>query len=356
MQAGPTNQSLNILVGLQKKCVDVTLLTFDSEVEGDSWLNKFIESGIKIHQLNLKTKNPFIAAKYLRSYVNEYSIDIIHGCGTRVDIVAYLANVRAKKVVTHRSYPDMIAEGAPLLVRKLVVPFYMHILKRMNSVVACSKSMQKAFLSECNMSMECVQNAVNTDFFRPISSEDKVELRRKMGIDNIPTYLVLGVLLPRKNNDIIIQAVNSISDFAGQVLFVGGGPEETKLKQLASDNPRIKFCGSTLTPINYLQISDFFISASLSEGLPNSVLEGISCGLVPILSEIDPHKEIVEGSSVEFTFGVNDTARLIEIIRNTMHFDVKEMSRFARELALEKFTIDVMANNYLRIYNRIINL
>lgn len=350
MQAGPTNQSLNILVGLKKKGLDVTLLTFDPEVEGDSWLNKFTEAGINIHQLNLKTKNPFTAAKYLRKYVRENRVDIIHGCGTRVDIIAFLANVQAKKVVTHRSYPNMIAEEAPLLIRKLVVPLYMHILKKMDSVVACSKSMQKAFLQECNMSMECVQNAVNTEFFRPISTEEKAELRKKMGIDNIPTYLVLGVLLPRKNNEVIIQAINSIPDFVGQVLFVGGGSEETKLRQLASDNQRIKFCGSTLTPINYLQVSDYFISASISEGLPNSVLEAISCGLVPILSNIEPHKEIVENSSVDFRFAPSDSAELVRCLKTISKIDQNTLSISARKLSIEKFGVDAMAAKYIDIY------
>ena len=55
------------------------------------------------------------------------------------------------------------------------------ILKKMDAVVACSKSMQKAFLSECNMSMDCVQNAVNTDLFHPISFEGKIELRKELG-------------------------------------------------------------------------------------------------------------------------------------------------------------------------------
>ena len=44
----------------------------------------------------------------------------------------------------------------------------------------------------------------------------------------------------------------------------------------------------------YLGASNYFISASLAEGLPNSVLEAMACGLPCILSNIPPHVEIHE--------------------------------------------------------------
>lgn len=39
-------------------------------------------------------------------------------------------------------------------------------------------------------------------------------------------------------------------------------------------------------------MSDIMISASLAEGLPNSVLEGLACGLPILFSDITPHQEI----------------------------------------------------------------
>ena len=64
------------------------------------------------------------------------------------------------------------------------------------------------------------------------------------------------------------------------------------LKKLAGNDSRIKFIGRVPSPIKYLRISDYFVSASLSEGLPLAVMEGMGCGLPAILSNIDSHFEM----------------------------------------------------------------
>lgn len=355
MQSGPINQSLNILRGLNEiQNVDVTLITFEAEIEGATWLLRFKEASIKIIQLNLQSKNLLIAASKLRALVKKEKFDIIHGCGTRVDLIALLANTSAKLVITHRSYPDMIAEGKPEILRKIIVPIYMKAMKKMDAVVACSYSMQEAFLKQCNMKLNVVQNAVNTNFFVPVSIEEKRLLRKKLNIDDKPTFLVLGTLRPRKNNQLIIEAVNSISNFDGQVLFVGAGPEEQKLKETAQSNRNIHFMGSTLTPIDYLQASDYFISASLSEGLPNSVLEAISCGLVPILSNIAPHQEIVENTNVSFVFDPLRREELVARIEEVLLKNLQILAEESRTLAVTVFGVNTMANKYYSVYKDIL--
>ena len=357
MKSGPINQSFNILKGLKKlDDIDVVLVTFDKEIEGDSWLDRFLSTGIKVHQFNLTSRNVFKAALKLRQYVSKEKIDIVHGCGTRVDLIMYLSGVRAKKIITHRSYPDMIAEGEPSLLRKLIVPLYLHVMKCMDAVVACSYSMQKAFKTQCDMKLDVIQNAVDTERFTPLDKNEKKKLRRKLGINDIPTFLVLGTLRPRKNNSIIIDAINQYAGFNGQVLFVGSGPEEAFLREKSKNNDRIIFYGSTLNPLDYLQISDYLISASLSEGLPNSVLEAISCGLIPILSNIEPHLEIVCNTSIGFTFNPRNSQELLSRLKKVTMYNQDELSRYARVLAINKFGIDSMTLKYESEYKKLLNI
>jgi glycosyltransferase involved in cell wall biosynthesis len=63
-------------------------------------------------------------------------------------------------------------------------------------------------------------------------------------------------------------------------------------KQLASQYSNISLKGKVIDVDEYLEAADCFVSASLSEGLPNSVIEALAWGLPIILSDIPEHREI----------------------------------------------------------------
>ena len=215
--------------------------------------------------------------------------------------------------------------------------------------------MQATYLQDYNIKMECVQNGVDTDYFVPLNKEGKRELRNELHLRNVRTFLVLGLLLPRKNNSLIIDAFKEVGDSFGQLIIVGGGPEDESLKKRAANNPNIIFTGHTSAPLEYLQASDFLISASLAEGLPNTVLEAISCGLIPLLSDIMPHKELVENSNISHIFQRNSVEDLVELLNETGSWDVEEQSRLARELAVERYGVKTLAHRYEKIYESAIN-
>ena len=104
-------------------------------------------------------------------------------------------------------------------------------------------------------------------------------------------------------------------------------------------------------------MSDIFVSASLSEGLPNSVLEAGTAGLPMILSDIPQHREIWDSESeiVSF-FPVKDK----EILKEKM----EEMINRKRDISLrykisanisERFNSIRMSKLYQSFYNEMLN-
>ena len=78
------------------------------------------------------------------------------------------------------------------------------------------------------------------------------------------------------------------------LLFAGDGPLARACKGLAGGDPRIHFLGQISNVQDYLQVADVFVSAALSEGLPNTVLEAMASGLPTVLSDIPAHREILD--------------------------------------------------------------
>ena len=68
---------------------------------------------------------------------------------------------------------------------------------------------------------------------------------------------------------------------------------------------------------DYLQAADIFISTAVSEGLPNTVLEALSSGLPCILSDIGPHREIIEKNvGAGKLFKLRDSVELSKIMED----------------------------------------
>lgn len=148
--------------------------------------------------------------------------------------------------------------------------------------------------------------------------------------------------------------MNSINQDKFSVVFVGNGPEEDILKEKATNNNNIIFAGSTNTPIKYLQSADVLISSSMAEGLPNTVLEALSCGLPCILSDIGPHIELIEGTEAGIIFNRNSVEDLCNRLMDSCQWDMKSKSQEARRIAVDNFGVRSLAEKYEHIYEKVL--
>lgn len=353
--SGPVNQALNILIGLNRiPGVHATLVTLAPE-DDSSWLYRFKDNSIDIVQLNQSYFHILKAIRLLKKYIKEHRIDVVHSAGFRADFVNMNLRKLVKTVSTQRCQPDEMVEKFPKLIRPPFEKYHLHILSKIHTVVACSKSLQSHFLKFYRMDVFAVQNGVNTDFFLPVDSSAKTLLRKNLGIkqDKL-TYVTLGRLGERKNVGLIIDAFRLIDNKDVQLLIVGGGPLEDELKRKAYGDNRFIFTGQVSKPIDYLQASDYLISSSFAEGLPNTVLEALSCGLPCILSDIEPHKELLANTNTGVLFNHYDVSSLVEAVKQSLSWNLNEMKEHARRHAIQCFSIDKLANDYYVLYKSIV--
>ncbi len=354
-QSGPVNQALNILIGLNRQPnVHATLITLAPE-GSITWLNRFKDKGINIVQLNQPYLKTFKAINLLKRYISENDVKIVHSAGFRADFVNMMMGKLVKKVSTQRCQPNEMVEKFPRFLRPPFEWYHLHIIKKLDSIVACSKALQKHFYDIYNIKVGVVQNGVNTDFFVPLSLEKKEELRKELGLSlNKITYVTVGRLGKRKNFGLIIDAFKNINREDIQLIIVGSGPLEDELKNKSAGDNRIIFVGLTPNPIVYYQASDIFISSSFAEGLPNTVLESLSCGLPCILSEIEPHKELLANSSAGILFNHFEVISMQNSIISSFSWNIPQLSVNARQLAVDNYGIDRLAKEYLSVYNNIL--
>lgn len=147
-----------------------------------------------------------------------------------------------------------------------------------------------------------IPNPVDTDYFCPCSPEVRGRLRRELGVGlDTPVIVFSGRLAPQKELPWLIGAfARVVRELPHAILvLIGDGSLRAELGQLVSGlnlDRNVIFTGRLNTEgvLKWLQAGDVFALISAIEGLPCSLIEAMSAGLAPVVSDISAHTQLVE--------------------------------------------------------------
>lgn len=113
--------------------------------------------------------------------------------------------------------------------------------------------------------------------------------------------LSVGRLEPIKNYLNILEAMSILkkSDIDFKFVIFGTGYLEEELKVYLKQNnldDRVLLMGAVKNAVNYMQIFDYFLLASVHEGFPNSLIESMSKGLIPFVTDSGDSYDIVSNN------------------------------------------------------------
>lgn len=200
------------------------------------------------------------------------------------------------------------------------------------------------------LSIEVVPNGVDTTVFRP------AEMPRRQK-DRCHCIFVGRLVDGQKQIGKIIDVVARNTDL--ELSVVGAGPDERRLRQraqLSGGHGRIHFCGWLKDGdlVRIYQDADIYVSASVAEGMSNSALEAMACGLPLVLSRIPGHQELVIEEQNGFLFDPGSTSelegRLLSLAANPHLRDA--LSACSRKRAEDDFNWDRVADRHLELYHR----
>jgi len=166
-----------------------------------------------------------------------------------------------------------------------------------------------------------------------------------------PLRLVtVGALAPRKGQEYAIHAVKLVRNAGvdAQLVLVGSGEDESKLRRLTADLDLIgtvTFAGEQPDPRPYLSAADIFVLPSRQEGFSNAILEAMAVALPVIATDVGGNAEaIVNGSGglivppeqpEALATGISDLAARRD--------ELAAMGRFNRARVSERFSLDASA-------------
>ena len=354
---GPTTQLYNLISHLDAKLFDITVVTLSPESKFSRWIC-FNTLGITLYSLR---KNRFIRFSTLVSclmpLLNQLKPNIVHTQGIRAD---YLSNKLPKhfhRITTQRNVPtvDYTLQYGRLIGLPLG-HIHLRVISKIPNIVACSHSIADK-LEHRNIIAHTIQNGVD---LRPgqhlATKEERNRHRIHLGLSTSDLIFVFtGPLISRKRPaHLISHFLRFFSGTKATLCIVGDGPMMSQCKTVSQNSSQIVFVGFIKDVTPYLISANVFVSAALSEGLPNSVLEALSWGLPVILSGIPPHEEILRlGPEAGYLVDLDSIENVFE---NFTEDYLTEKRRFAaRAIVTNYLNAKTMADEYSTLYHTLIN-
>jgi glycosyltransferase involved in cell wall biosynthesis len=161
------------------------------------------------------------------------------------------------------------------------------IWTKAEAVIANSTGLRDLALKTLpNIKIDIIPNGIDINTFKPDNKKQKIYSTIKL--------ISTGRLIKRKGYDFLIRSLRDINFV--ELTLLGDGNLREELSKLAKENNvDVRILGSKdkKDVIKYLQNSDIFILPSLNEGMSNSILEAMACGLPIITTDVGGTKELI---------------------------------------------------------------
>ena len=164
-------------------------------------------------------------------------------------------------------------------------------LKSYDRVICVSDKL----LSECLSAGIPIGNLCEIDNAIDLSSyeslQEKKAAKAQLSVDpEKPVVVAVGRLSKEKAFDVLIQAFADLlqTGIAATLVIAGDGPERDALQRHVASlgcDDSIRLVGHVADPRDVYAAADVFALSSTSEGLPNSLLEAMACG-VPVVATV----------------------------------------------------------------------
>lgn len=338
---------VNVLYGLAShlpKDIEQSVITLAKEPAA-SRLEDFRSLGIEVRRLYEKRIDAVLHPKKVAEWLASQAPDIVHVHGFRACRFGSGLPYSVVATVHNDLFSDFKYEYG-WIAGHLMEIVQVHDLKKIGTVVACSKSNAHILKQRYGIEASFICNGVDTSVFRRLTADERREVRHRFAMPE-ESFIVIatcGCSLRKRTTELISSFLRAQLSNNVVLYVLGEGSLYNRCASMA-DGDRVRVLGRQDCVEQWLGASDCFVSYSESEGMPMAALEAASCGLPLILSDIAPHREIagmLSEGSVKFM---------------TASDKVEEALAWASACSLDSSAVDVsadaMAKRYMELYQGI---
>jgi len=184
-------------------------------------------------------------------------------------------------------------------------------------------------------------------------------LHRNLSINKPLKFVFVGRFAPQKRLPFLIEVLSKVTEIPWKLTVFGRGSSidehtiKARVHQLGLEE-RIHFAGFVSDWREVASDFDYMLFPSVSEGMPNVVVEAMAEGLPVIAGRIPELSPILSDEKNGFYFQPDDANSLLQTIRR-VHRQRDHYSNLARG-ALEtarRFSLEALGTTYARLYTEL---
>jgi glycosyltransferase involved in cell wall biosynthesis len=356
---GPERQTLQLALWLREnRNVDTIFAVMPPESNGaeqNPLLLRARQAGFEAELFLQKRRYDLLEGfRVLRGLVSSHRPDLICATGYKADLLTS----RIRDVPTVAMLRGFTSQDAK-------VRFYEWLdrksLPHHDSIIVVSKALRERLLQEgmAPDKLFWVPNAIDVDTLPP--RKPREDLCKEIGADSTrPLVGAVGRLSPEKGQRILLQAFHTVqcSIPRAQLVLVGDGPEESALRRQALDLglSAVAFAGLRQDGQQIIGALDVLALPSLSEGMPNVVLEAFAYGTPLVATAVGGVPEMVSDQS-GWLVAPGHPAKLAAALMQALEDrqEAERRSRNARSVLAQSFTVEKQGLAWLRAVEPALN-
>ncbi|MFC1878381.1 glycosyltransferase family 4 protein [Chloroflexota bacterium] len=202
---------------------------------------------------------------------------------------------------------------------------------------------------------QVIYTAVDTDIFKPPQVLPTAPPTR---------ILMIGSIIWRKGYEYALVAFrHAIESGANATLTIVGSGEETDRLNFTISDLNLSDRVTHISHLNSKQVRDLinnshiFLHTALSEGIANSVIEAMACGLPIVTTDVGGMSEAVNNHVEGFLIPPRDpeaTANALLKLINSLDLR-KQMGEAGRLRCLRQFNYDRYGSQFVDLYNKVLS-
>ncbi|MBI5874110.1 MAG: glycosyltransferase family 4 protein [Candidatus Omnitrophica bacterium] len=225
------------------------------------------------------------------------------------------------------------------------------ILKFFNRVVLVDKSLERWFLNN-DVKKVVINNGVEIN---------EADLEPKIDKKEIIVGTV-GRLSQEKGHKYLIEAFAEFNKkySQGRLLIVGGGELNESLKSQVSSlkiKDKVVFAGFQSEVKPFYENMDIYVSSSLVEHFPLSILEAMSFGKAIIATDAGGTKELIKDRTTGILIKQGDSEAILNsLLLLAGDVDLRSiLGENARKFVKENYSLEKMAQAYKKVYEEVLS-